>query len=382
MAYERILFLTTSLAYGGAETQIVELATRLKARGREIVLVSMLPPQAYVEELKETRIPVYSLNMLRGVPDPRAIFRLAGIVKKFRPHILHSYMIHANILARIVRFLAPVPVLICSARSIDERGERWSERWRILAYRFTDSLCDLTTQVSQTGLERYVRIKAVPKHKICYIPNGVDTERFRPDPATRERLRKVLELRDDFVWIAVGRFDPSKDYPNMFQALAQVVNKNPTTKLLVVGYGPLLPAIESLAKELRIDSQIKFLGVRRDIPELLNAADAYVMSSAWEGMPNVLLEAASTALPIVATDVGGNGEIVLHGRTGFLVPPRDPNSLAKAMLKLMNLSESERKKMGEEARKHIEANFSLDRVLDMWEALYNKLFKEKSINKN
>ncbi len=375
----KAVFLVTGLAYGGAETQLVRLAIRFKARGWDVIVVAMLPPKAYVEELEKVGIPVHSLNIRRRIPDPRAIFRFARIIRKFKPHILHSHMVHANILARVVRPLAPVPVLICTAHSIDERGKKGVGKWRIFAYRFTDFLCDLTTQVSQTGLKRYVQIKAVPKYKIRYIPNGVDTERFRPDPEARECLRKELGVDDDFVWIAVGRFDPPKDYPKMLQAFAQVWKEKPKVRLFIVGDGPLRPEMEILAKKLGIDSQVKFLGIRKDVPDLLNAADAYVMSSAWEGMPMVLLEAASTGLPIVATDVGGNSEIVVHGKTGFLVPPRDPNALAKAMLELMNLSEDERRKMGEEARKHMEANFSLGQVVGMWEALYRELLEKKGV---
>ncbi len=374
-----LLFLITSLAYGGAERQLVQAAIRLKTRGWDIVVVSMLPPKAYVEELEKAGIPVHSLNIRRRVPDPLAIFRLARIIRKFKPHILHSHMVHANILGRVVRPLAPVPVLICTAHNIDERGKRGSGKWRILAYRFTDALCDLTTQVSQAGLERYVQIKAVPKYKIRYIPNGVDTERFRPNPEARKLLRKELGVDADFVWIAVGRFDPQKDYPNMLRAFSQLWKEKPKARLFIVGDGPLRPEMENLAKELSIDSQVKFLGIRRDVPDLLNAADAYVMSSAWEGMPNVILEAASTGLPIVATDVGGNSEIVVHGKTGFLVPPRDPTASAKAMLELVNLSEEERRKMGEEARKHTEENFNLERVVGMWETLYRELLEKKEI---
>lgn len=373
MEPKKIVFLITGLSYGGAETQLVRLATRLKARGWDIIVVSMLPPKAYVEELEKAGIPVYSLNMRRGVPDPRAIFRLARIIRKFRPHILHSHMVHANILARMVRPLALVPVLICTVHSIDERGKKGSRRWRILAYRFTDFLCNLTTQVAQAGLKWYVQIKAVPKHKIRYIPNGVNTEQFRHDPEARAHLRKELGIGDDFVWIAVGRFDPPKDYPNMLQAFAQVWKKNPKVRLFVVGDGPLRLEMESLAKGLRIDANVKFLGIRQDVPELLNASDAFVMSSAWEGMPNVLLEAASSRLPIVATDVGGNGEIVLQGKTGFHVPPKNPEALTSAMLKLMNLTPEERQRMGEKGRKHIEEKYSLEKVVEKWEELYMEL---------
>jgi glycosyltransferase involved in cell wall biosynthesis len=369
----RILFVLTGLAYGGAETQLVRLATRLKSRGWEVSVVSLMPPKAYVEDLEAAGIPVFSLNIRRKLPDPRPVLRLARIIRKWQPDVVHSHMVHANLLARIVRFLAPIPVLICSARSIDEGG-----RFREVLYRLTDPLCDLTTQVSQAGLERYVRMGAVPRHKIRYIPNGVDTERFKPNLEDRLKFRKELGV-EGFVWLAVGRFDPPKDYPSMLQAFARVVHKHSNTILLIAGDGPLRKTMENLARELGIEKRTKFLGIRRDIPQLMNAADAYVMSSSWEGMPNVLLEASATGLPIVATDVGGNREIVLDGVTGFLVPPRNPEALARAMLRIMDLSDEERKEMGKRARKHIEVKFNLDRVVDLWEILYYELLEKKGI---
>ncbi len=281
-------------------------------------------------------------------------------------------MVHANLVARLVRLFAPFPVLICSAHNIDEGG-----RLREFLYRITDPLCDLTTQVSQAGLERYVRIGAVPRHKIRYIPNGVDTDHFKPDPDVRVRMRKELGVEDNFVWLAVGRFDPQKDYPNMLQAFAHVIKKSVKTVLLIAGDGPLRPAMERLAGELGLRNNVCFLGIRQDVPELMNAADAYVMSSAWEGMPNVLLEAYATGLPVVATNVGGNGEIVLNEETGFLVPPRDSDALAQAMLKLMDFPEEQRKQMGQAGRKHIEENFAMDRVVDRWEEVYRELLRRK-----
>jgi glycosyltransferase involved in cell wall biosynthesis len=163
----------------------------------------------------------------------------------------------------------------------------------------------------------------------------------------------------------------------MLQAFARVVHKHSNAILLIAGDGPLRETMENMAQELGAEKYVKFLGIRRDIPQLMNAADAYVMSSAWEGMPNVLLEASATGLPIVATDVGGNREVVLDGITGFLVPPRNPEALAEAVLRMMDLPEEKRREMGKAARKHVEDNFSLDRVVDMWEALYKELLEQK-----
>ena len=369
-----VLFLITGLAYGGAETQLVNLAISLKKRGWKVRVVSMLPPQAFTEELKEAGIPLSTLNMRREVADPRAVFRLVKILREWRPDIMHSHMVHANLLARVVRIFYKIPVLISTAHSIDEGG-----RWREVAYRLTDPLADLTTNVSRAAVECYIRVGVAPKNKIRFMPNGIDTTKFIPNKAAGQRLRNELGVDNYFVWLAVGRFEEAKDYPNMLRAFSMIVSKKSDVVLLLVGQGSLLEEVKKLACELNLEDKVRFLGVRRDVPDLMNAADAYVMSSAWEGMPMVLLEAGACGLPVVATDVGGNSEVVLNGKTGFIVPPRNPEALAQAMEKMMALPKEKRLEMGEAGRAYIEANYSLEHVVDQWEGLYMELLQRKGM---
>ncbi|UZQ83664.1 glycosyltransferase [Thermoanaerobacter sp. RKWS2] len=230
-------------------------------------------------------------------------------------------------------------------------------------------------------MERYVQIGAVPCHKVIHIPNGIDTEIFKPDLEARTRLRKELGIEDKFVWLAVGRFEEAKDYPNMLNAFAKVVLERNDSVLLIAGQGSLMGKAKHLVDDLNITTHVYFLGVRKDIPALMNAADAYVMSSSWEGMPLVLLEASSVGLPIVTTDVGGNREVVIDGKSGFLVPPKNSEALAQAMLKMMDLPEKLRKSMGQAGRKYIKENYSLEHVVDMWEELYIEFTKNKGVNK-
>jgi len=165
----------------------------------------------------------------------------------------------------------------------------------------------------------------------------------------------------------------------MLQAFKMVVDKKQDTLLLLAGQGSLLEETRKLANELDLEDKVRFLGVRHDVPDLMNAADAYVMSSAREGMPMVLLEASACGLPVVATDVGGNSEVVLSGTTGYIVPPRNPEALALGMEKMMALPHEERCEMGKAGRAHIEANYSLDRVVDQWENLYKELLQKKGL---
>jgi glycosyltransferase involved in cell wall biosynthesis len=372
----RVTLITTGLVYCGAETQLVRIALSLRQRGWKMGVVSMLPPEAYVEELETAGIKVDSLDMRPGCPDPRSLFRLARILREQRPHVVSSFLVHANILARMTRPLARVPVLVSSARNVNEKGSNGSSRWRDLAYRLTDHLCDMTVQNSKAGLKRYVEMRAAPRQRIVHIPNGLDLALFRPDAKARSRVRQSLGLGDAFVWLAVGRLEEQKDYPTMLRAFSRAVREFPGV-LLIVGHGSLKGEVEKLAKELGVAERVRLLGIRKDVAALMNAADAFVMSSAWEGLPNVLIEASAIGLPAVATDVGGSSEVLLDRETGFLVPPKNPQVLAATMLRLMVLPEGERRHMGQRARQFVEQQYALGAVVDRWEALYRDLLVRK-----
>lgn len=368
----KIALLSTSLMRGGAEIQVFLLARTLKQRGHQVQVISLVAPEALEPELAELGIPLHSLNMRPGTPDPRALWRLAAILRAWRPDILHSHMIHANLLGRLVRLFVPVPVQVSTAHSINE-----GVRWRELAYRLTDPLCDLTTNVSEAAVARYLQIKAAPDGKIRFVPNGLDTQAFAHRPAEREHLRQELKLDSQFVWLAAGRFDEAKDYPTMLQAFERLAQTHPDTALVIAGEGRLWPDIRALADTLVCRDRVHLLGNRSDVPALMQAADAYVMSSAWEGLPMVLLEAAASSLPSVATDVGGNREIVLAGESGLLVPPGDPAALAAAMQQLMAMPETARRQMGEAGRRHVQQHYDLERVVDTWEAIYEELLSRR-----
>ncbi len=364
---ERISLVTTSLLRGGAETQVFLLAQELRKRGHPVQVVSMRRPEAYVYDLALHGIESLDLGMRSGIPDPRALVRLARAWRTFRPDVAHAHMVHAVLLARLARPLARVPVLVSTAHNLTEGA-----RWRELAYRATDGLGDLTTNVCQAAVDRYVSVRAAPHGRIVRMPNGLDVAGFEPDPEARARVRAALELSDDaFAWLAVGRLEPQKDVPTMLEAARTLP---PRAVLLLVGDGPLRAELEARRDALGLDpARVRFLGARADVPDLMRAADGYAMSSAWEGLPMVLLEAGASGLPIVATDVGGNAEIVRDGATGRLVPPHEPAALAAAMSETMALTATERAAWGRSARAHVAAEFDLGRVVDAWIALYRRL---------
>jgi glycosyltransferase involved in cell wall biosynthesis len=369
----RILFLSTSMGMGGADSQLLAAAQELRVRGHEVRIVSMTPLGPMGLQARTAGVPTESLEMREGVPDPRALVRLARLVRSWRPDVVHSHMVHANLMARALRLVAPVPALISTIHNIYEGG-----RLRMAGYRLTNRLVDHMTIISQAAADRFVRERIVPERLVTVIPNGVDPALFAPEPAEdRAAVRRSLGLGGEFAWLAVGRFEAAKDYPTMLNAFRTVHERQPGSVLLLVGRGSLQAETEALARELGLDAAVRFLGVRSDVPRLVGAADGYVMSSAWEGMPMALLEAAAGGLPIVATRVGGNHEVVLEGESGFLVPAREPTALAGAMLRLMGIVEPERRRMGERGSEHVRAHHGLSRVVDRWLALYDEVLRRK-----
>ncbi len=365
----RVALLTTSLAHGGAESQIAQCAMALRRRGWETAVVSLLRPAAFVEELASEGVPVHSLGMRPGHADPRGLVRLIGFLRVFRPQILHSHMFHANLAARVACLFSPVPVVISTLHSVAESSrEAAGVELRDFAYRLTDPLADMVTAVSEAVAERHRSSGAARTAKLRVIPNGVDTSRYRPDQARRESARRELGIGERFVWLAAGRLLWKKDYVTLLQAFARL----PDAVLLIAGEGPEGDRLR------RQDARARFLGPREDLPALMNAADGFVLSSVVEGLPMVLLEAAASGVPAVATDAGGVRECVADGETGFVVPCSDCDALAEAMSRLALLPAETRARMGNAARARAVARFDLDIVAAEWERTYRELLERLS----
>jgi glycosyltransferase involved in cell wall biosynthesis len=223
--------------------------------------------------------------------------------------------------------------------------------------------------VSHAVAERHQSTGAARPQKLRVIPNGIDTGLYRPDAARRERARSETGLASRFVWLAAGRLIWKKDYATLLRAFAGQRD----SVLLIAGEGPEDNHLRRLASGLGVDA--RFLGARRDMPALLNAADGLVLSSVVEGLPTVLLEAASSGLPAVATDAGGARECVAEGETGFVVPRSDSDALGAAMSRLASLTPAARARMGQAARALAVERFDMDKVAAEWDRTYRELLE-------
>jgi glycosyltransferase involved in cell wall biosynthesis len=366
----RIAYMLTSLGIGGAERQAIAIAERMQARGHDVVLIVLRPQRTceWTTSVKVTRLEL-TRSLLRL---PGGLLRARRILRNFQPDLIHSHTFPANIFARILRLTGAAPRVLSTIHNIYEGARK-----RLLAYRITDRLSIHTTTVSQAIAERYIRIGAVPGRKCSVIHNGIDLNQFSPDGGERSRLRERFHADDSFVWLAAGRITHAKDYPNLLRAFAAVCAAEARTQLWIAGEAQHQEDSElrTLAAQLGIEDRVRWLGLRDDMAEMLAAADAFVLSSAWEGMPLVIGEAMAMQKPIVATDVGGVRELV--GDTGLIVPPGNSPALTQAFLQIMRTPLHERLARGIAARERIRLHFDIDAKVDEWDALYSRLLSAR-----
>jgi glycosyltransferase involved in cell wall biosynthesis len=362
----RIAYKLTSLGFGGAERQVVALAERMAARGHEVLLIVL---QRRAEHVWPTNVRVAYLDMSRSFTGVvSGLVRGRRVLLDFRPDLVHSHTFPANMAARLLRVLRAFPKALSTIHNVYEGG--WH---RGLAYRITDRLALHTTAVSSAVASRCVETGAVARSRCSVITNGIDTALFAKDVRRRDAMRSERKAGSNFIWLAAGRITAAKNYPNLLRAFAQVHAAIPRSRLWVAGEGsnPAEDRVRNLAIEEGLTEQVDWLGLREDMPAVFDGADAFVLSSAWEGMPLVVGEAMAMEKPVVATDVGGVRELV--GETGVIVPPRNPERLAQAMLRVMRASLGEREAIVKAARQRVCSCFDFEAKVEEWETLYLRL---------
>jgi glycosyltransferase involved in cell wall biosynthesis len=366
MGAVRIVYMLNSLGIGGAERQTLALAEHMVRRGH-VVSVLVLRPRLGEEwptSLKVVHLDIRKspASVLTGMAEARRFLR------DFRPGLVHSQSFHSNIAARLLKLLVPAPLVLSTVHNVYEGP--WP---RMLVYRLTDGLSRRTTVVSEAVARRFVRLGAIPGHKCMVVLNGIDAAEFEPDPVRRMETRAAMKANGCFIWLAAGRFAPGKDYPNLLAAFAKVRASRPDARLWIVGEagGGAISSLQALAARVNAADAIRWLGLRRDMPALLDAADAFVQASMWEGMPLTVGEAMAMEKPVAATDAGGVRELV--GDAGLVVPRRNPAALAEVMLDLMGWEPASREALGRAARERVLSQFSMEARAGEWEALYQGL---------
>jgi len=361
----KLAFCITELDPGGAERALVRIATGLAAHDHEVTVVSLTGQGELVGELQAAGIGVECVNA-RGRFDVTAIGRLTKLLRRIRPDIVQTFLFHANIAGRIAAHRAGVPI-VCSGIRVAERrrnGYLWLDRR-------TERMVDLHVCVSEAVRKFSVEKGGLNEQKCVVIPNGVDFERFAHAEPTD--LSEFGIPNGAPVVLFVGRLDPQKRPEWVIRAIEESdASCIAPAHVLFVGDGPLRRSLEEAAEKSAARGRIHLLGRRSDVPALMRAATVLALPSAWEGMPNVVLEAMASGLPVVATDADGLEELISGPELGFRSEinsePRFRENLANAIG-----SPGLRPEIAVAAQHYVKSRFTWDSVVASYLDTYERL---------
>ncbi|WP_180008009.1 glycosyltransferase [Acinetobacter sp. YH16057] len=350
----KILYFITSLNLGGAEKVTLNLAEKMVEKGHTVKIIYMFGNMQIFSDSE--KIEIISLGLSSHISLIFGLFKLRKLILSFNPDVVHSHMYHANIYMRIYRLFFGLKKNINSAHSSIE-----GSKFGMLLYRYTNFLSNLNTNVSQNALNIFIEKGAFDVHKSRVVYNGVDINRFSYNIYNVE---KKLNL------IAIGRFSPEKDYFNLIDAISIVKNESKYNfNLSIVGDGADFLLIKKYIKKLELECTVHLLGRRDDISDLLKASGCLILSSKFEGLPTVIMEAMSCGCYVISTDCGGSAEIMKND-FGTLVPVSDSFALAKAIIQYLESSNDFLLQSSVNARKIIIDHFSLDSSVNVWEEIY------------
>ena len=368
-----VLQLVLSLCIGGTEKIVYDLVRRMKEAGIRPLVCCLDEIGEFGEMLRhEEGIPIESLQRKPGLDYP-LFSRIADRIEDLEPDILHAhhyspffYGLFGALLARRRR-KGPMPRLVFTEHGIEYPFRR---RWkRCLLNPLLLRMADEVTTIARHTRNNLAKYENYPPDRVRVLYNGIDVGAYSGGKS-REAARDFLGLspRNQIIGV-VARLDPVKNHPMLLRAFREVSDRFPGTRLMIIGEGPARTDIEALVDRMQLRSRVLFLGARRDVADIIRAMDIFALPSFSEGMSVTLLEAMAAELPVVATRVGGNDEVVVDGETGFLVPDDDARTMANRLMALLE-NDRLRRKMGSAGRKRVEAVFSVERMVDRYAALY------------
>ncbi|MEW5940337.1 MAG: glycosyltransferase [Chloroflexota bacterium] len=385
----KVLFVVTGLLAGGAETMMTEVALRGKRDGHEAMVVSLTGDEPLGARLREAGIPVHALGLSFRFPNPLAVFRIAKIIKSFQPDLVQTWMYHSDLLGSLATLLAgwrtslrpasgrksairkKTPLLWAIHHAADDPETLAPRtRWVLkLNARLSHWLPDKIICCAESARDTHVAA-GYRADKMTVIPNGVDVNRFRPNPAAREEVRRELGLAPDTFLVGLcARFHPAKDHLTFIYAASFFHKDNPEAHFLLTGANVTRKnfTLRTLLDLGGLSSHSHLLGLRADLPRLLPALDVLVSSSRSEAFPLIIVEAMACGVPCVVTDVGDSALIV--GETGRVVPAENPTEMAAALQWSRGRRLGE---LGQLARKRVESLYNLD----LGAARYWKTYEE------
>jgi glycosyltransferase involved in cell wall biosynthesis len=375
----RIVHVITGLATGGAEVMLHALIQASDPDRTAHEVISLTDLGCVADRIRALGVRTRALGMSRNrlrIPNPLKVLRLASLIRELRPDVVQTWLYHADLIGGIAAKLAGGPRVFWGIHNstLDATHSRRTTRWTVaVCARLSGAVPDGIVSVSRAARDLHVSVGYDPE-KFTVIPNGFDLTRFRPDALERRAARTELGLPEGAVVIGlVARVDPQKDHRNFLRAAALLAGRRPLARFLLCGEGASAdnPALVHDIAEHRLLDRVLLLGRRSDMPRVMNALDVGTLSSAFgEAFPLAIGEAMACGVPCVVTDLGDSAYLV--GDTGRVVPPRDPEALARAWEALVDAGPEARRALGRAARDRVAARFSLPYVAGAYAALYRR----------
>jgi glycosyltransferase involved in cell wall biosynthesis len=371
----RILHLVTTLDVGGAEIALYRLLASMDHSKFDCRVISLVHPGSVGEKITALGVVVESLNMERGRPSYNALCRLTSLLRKFQPHILQTWLYHADLLGIIAGRLSGVPSIIWNLRASDMDMSRYRalSGWTRRACALLSSWPQAIVTNSSAGRAYHESIGYRPR-RWEMIPNGIDLERFRPDNVACSSVHHELGLDANTILIGyVARYDPMKDHGTFFQAAKMLMARDSDIHFLLCGNDIVWDnaALVQLIDAAGLRDRVHLLGNRADIPRITSALDVATSASISEGFANVILEAMACGVPCVVTDVGDSASIV--GETGVVVAPGNPRALYTGWSQLITMDAVVRQKLGATAHERVSQQYRLGKITQQYEALYQSI---------
>jgi glycosyltransferase involved in cell wall biosynthesis len=357
----KVLFLSRQLNIGGAERQLVTLANELAARGHEIVIASYYPGGALAEMIDPKRIKVISYEKKSRWDLFTLFFKTLRIVREEQPTVLHGWMHTQNVVATVAKFLNPKLTMVWAVRASNlETHLDWAEKLTIWLQARLSGFATRITVNSMAGLE-YAVEGGLPREKMMFIPNGIDTNTFYPNDDERRRVRAQWNIGDDVKIVGnISRFDPIKNHKMFLKAAATVVAERSDVRFVCAGHGKesYLQELKQLSRSLGLEGKVHWIQAHSDVRAVYNALDVFCSSSLTEGFPNVIGEAMACARHCVVTNVGDSALVV--GDTGIVVPSDNAQAFSAGLLNRLDACET----MNLRARQRILENFTVAHLGD------------------
>ena len=364
----RILHVVDSLDRGGLEQVVCDLSAEQVRRGHDVRVYCLLAPGSLVAEVQAHGVHVHCGYKRRG-PDLGVVLELRKLMCGRQPSVMHSHSMMPNYYACAARLLAGFSITVVNTRH--DMGSTIPGDRREKLYRLSVPLTSIAVMVSRGVKEHFVAAGIVPEKKARVVLNGIRTDcAQRNDPIARARARQMLAVEDgEFLAGCVGRLVELKNHTAAVCSVAQLAEAFPKLRLVLIGGGPLQSAIAALSQALGVADRVHLLGERSDVRNLLPGLDAFLMPSLTEGHSIALLEAAAAGLSIIATDVGGNSEIICHGQSGLLVPAANIDQIAAALTRVIK-DGALAHRLGAAARQWTLKHVSVNAMTDAYEAVY------------